>query len=67
MRHPVLFLRPLLLLVDIVAEALPVVAEGEDAESPLVVFGIDAVVVGGFEEVDLRVVEVEGLAYACNL
>jgi len=42
-----------LLLADIVAEALSVVAEGEDAEGALVVFGIDAVVVGGFEEVDL--------------
>lgn len=52
---------------DVVADGLAVGAEGEDGEGTFVVLRVKAMAVGGFEEVDLRGAEVEGLRDAGNL
>lgn len=52
---------------DVVADSLAVGAEGEDGEGTFVVLWVKAMAVGGFEEVDLRGAEVEGLCDAGNL
>ena len=52
---------------DVVADGLAVGAEGEDGEGTFVVLRVVAMAVGGFEEVDLRGAEVEGLCDAGNL
>ena len=52
---------------DVVADGLAVGAEGEDGEGTFVVLRFKAMAVGGFEEVDLRGAEVEGLRDAGNL
>ena len=52
---------------DVVADGLAVGAEGEDGEGKFVVLRVEAMAVGGFEEVDLRGAEVEGLRDAGNL
>ena len=52
---------------DVVADSLTVGTEGEDGEGALVVLRVKAMGVGGFEKVDLRGAEVEGLRDAGNL
>ena len=52
---------------DVVADSLAVGAECEDGEGAFVVLRVVAMAVGGFEEVDLRGSEVEGLRNAGNL
>ena len=52
---------------DVVADSLAVGAEGGDGEGRVVVLWVKAMAVGGFEEVDLRGAEVEGLCDAGNL
>ena len=50
--------------VDEGADGFAVGVEGEDGEGMFVVLRVGAVAVGGFEEVDLRGAEVEGLGNA---
>ena len=57
----------LLLGADEGAHGLAVGAEGEDGEGVFVVLRVVAMAIGGFEEVDLRGSEVEGLRNAGNL
>lgn len=52
---------------DVVADCLTVGTEGEDGEGAFVVLRVKAMGVGGFEKVDLRGAEVEGLRDAGNL
>lgn len=52
---------------DVVADSLAVGAECEDGEGTFVVLWVIAMAVGGFEKVDLRGAEVEGLRDAGNL
>ena len=49
------------------ADRFAVGAEGEDGEGTFVVLWVEAMAVGGFEEVDLRGAEVEGLCDTGNL
>ena len=57
----------LLMCADVVADSLAVGAECEDGEGAFVVLRVVAMAIGGFEEVDLRGSEVEGLRNAGNL